>query len=132
MDPSPIDPEQIPEGFSTSDPNGASNASQNQAESQQVELHKQAILEQALMPDALERLRRIKLVKLEKATAVENAIVRQAMQGRLTGRINEGKLIEMLEGSHAQHLEKTSQRISIQRKKYALDSDEEDDNDDDL
>ena len=56
-------------------------------------------------------------------------IVSMAMTGKLPGRINEGKLIEMLEGIGAKQ-QATS--ISIQRKRYAFDSDDEDDNDDDL
>ena len=50
-----------------------------------------------------------------------------AMQGH--GVINEGKLVEML--SRAQSDGPMNSKISIQRKKYAFDSDE-DDNDDDL
>ncbi len=53
-----------------------------------------------------------------------------AVSGKLPGRINEGKLIEMLERSGAQQKQATS--INIQRKKYAFDSDDDDDNDDDL
>lgn len=54
-----------------------------------------------------------------------------AMQGKLPGRVNEGKLIEMLEGIGAKQ-SSTANKISIQRKKYAFDSDDDDDNDDDL
>ena len=53
-----------------------------------------------------------------------------AMSGKLPGRINEGKLIEMLEGIGAKQ-QQTRSTINIQRKKYAFDSDD-DDNDDDL
>jgi programmed cell death protein 5 len=53
-----------------------------------------------------------------------------AMQGKIPERISEEKLVEMLERIGAkQHL--TANKISIQRKKYAFDSDD-DDNDDDL
>ena len=54
-----------------------------------------------------------------------------AVSGKLPGRVNEGKLIEMLEGIGAQ-MSNQSASINIQRKRYAFDSDEEDDNDDDL
>jgi programmed cell death protein 5 len=69
-------------------------------------------------------------VKNEKAMGVENMIVSMAMAGKLPGRINEGKLIEMLEGIGARKNQGAS--INIQRKKYAFDSDDDDDNDDDL
>lgn len=71
------------------------------------------------------------LVKADKASAVENQIVSMAMQGRLPGQVNEGKLIEMLEGIGAKK-SSAANKISIQRKKYAFDSDDDDDNDDDL
>ena len=136
---SSIDPSDLPEGFTTSDsPLGAPSSSKNEnaavaQRQQEMEAQKQAILEQALTPDALARLRRIKLVKQEKALQVENAIASMALSGKLPGPINEGKLIEMLErGNAAASKNGTGKSISIQRKKYALDSDDEDDNDDDL
>lgn len=54
-----------------------------------------------------------------------------AMRGQIQARINEGKLIEMLEGIGAKQSKTAG--INIHRKKYAFDSDDsEDDNDDDL
>lgn len=52
-----------------------------------------------------------------------------ALQRKLPGKINEGKLIEMLEGLGAKQTE-SNNKISIQRKKYAFDSDDDDDDDD--
>eukprot|EP00980_Cylindrotheca_fusiformis_P023531 scaffold10571_cov154-Cylindrotheca_fusiformis.AAC.9 len=70
-------------------------------------------------------------VTLPKAVAVENGIVSMAMQGKLPGRINEGKLIEMLErGVRVAGQQEPGQKISIQRKRYAFDSDDDDDDDD--
>jgi programmed cell death protein 5 len=54
-----------------------------------------------------------------------------AVNGKLPGRVSEAKLIEMLERSLAGSAASDS-GIRIQRKKYAFDSDDEDDNDDDL
>ena len=128
---SDLQPGDIPEGFTATDPHGG-GANPKQQQKQQAEEQKQAILEQALDPDALARLRRIKLVKPEKAGKVENAIAAMAMSGKLPGLINEGKLIEMLERGNASASNKADTQISIQRKRYAMDSDEDDDNDDDL
>lgn len=73
----------------------------------------------------------MQLVKPEKVRAVEIKIVSMATSGQIQARINEGKLIEMLEGICGQKSKNTS--INIQRKRYAFDSDEsDDDNDDDL
>jgi len=55
------------------------------------------------------------------------------MQGKLPGKINEGKLIDMLErGARNSGLDGKQTTIRVQRKRYVLDSDEEDENDDDL
>jgi programmed cell death protein 5 len=55
-----------------------------------------------------------------------------ALQGKLPGPINEGRIIEMLERMGMNQSAAATNKISIQRKKYAFDSDDEEDNDDDL
>lgn len=55
-----------------------------------------------------------------------------ALQGKLPGPINEGRIIEMLERMGMNQSAVATNKISIQRKKYAFDSDDEEDNDDDL
>jgi DNA-binding TFAR19-related protein (PDSD5 family) len=127
---SKVDPSVLPEGFSIQDPNSKTAGAAAGGADDAHELQKDAILAQALTANALERLRRIKLVR--SVDAVERAILQMAP--RLTERINEGKLIEMLErGSRSQqHAAQQASAISIHRKKYNVDSEDEDDNDDDL
>mmetsp|Transcript_12825 Transcript_12825/g.27718 ORF Transcript_12825/g.27718 Transcript_12825/m.27718 type:complete len:172 (-) Transcript_12825:244-759(-) len=162
-----VSPDEIPEGFTAAPLDGsagpaaaaggagaraagagAAGAGNAEQAAQAEALRRQSILEQAMDTDALARLRRIKLVKPEKATHVEKMIASMAVQGRLPGRITEGKLIEMLEGLNAASSGGIGSGgaagagggggggggsgISIQRKKYAFDSDDSDDNDDDL
>jgi len=135
---------EVPDGFSLAGPGGSSAgggggggsaaaAANNQAQ-QQRDAQRQSILEQAMTPDALARLRRVKLVKKDRATAVESMIANMALQGKIDTKVTEGKLIEMLEGivGAQQQKEGNSAKISFQRKKYTFDSDEDDDNDDDL
>mmetsp|Transcript_103316 Transcript_103316/g.154827 ORF Transcript_103316/g.154827 Transcript_103316/m.154827 type:complete len:136 (-) Transcript_103316:35-442(-) len=134
MEPAQVNPNELPDGFTAVDPNNPS-AGPAAADPKQAAIkeQKQSILEQACTREALARLGRIKLVKPEKAEAVENSIVSMAMQGKLPGPINEGKLIEILErGSMkaAQKANAAADTIKIQRKKYAFDSDDEDDDDD--
>jgi programmed cell death protein 5 len=124
---SDLNPSEIPDGFTAADPAGGGGNAPQQKQQQQEQ--RQAILEQALTPDALARLMRIKLVKAAKVAKVESAIVSMAMSGKLPGRINEGKLIEMLERTSASDNKKVDSQISIQRKRYAMDSDDDDDND---
>lgn len=131
--PANIDPSELPEGFKAAAPSGGgrSGGGGDDQEGAAAEEQRQSILQQALTPDALARLRRIKLVKEDKVKKVENGIIGMAMNGKLPGRITEGKLIEMLERGSAKESQKQAS-ISIQRKKYAFDSDDDDDNDDDL
>ncbi|KAL7581117.1 hypothetical protein ACA910_005918 [Epithemia clementina (nom. ined.)] len=128
-----IDPRDLPEGFKAQDPNDSSGRSSNNnaaaAQKEQIDEQRQAVLQQVLTPEALARLNRIKLVKDKKAKIVESNIISMAMSGRLPGKINEGKLIEMLERGCAKDAQ-SSGSISIQRKKYAFDSDEDEDDDD--
>lgn len=125
-----VRPDEIPDGFTAADPNQAgAGIDSKQSQTQAKEEQKQSILGQSLTPEALARLGTIKLVKPDKVRAVESMIVSMALSGKLPGRINEGKLIEMLEGIGAK---KKATSINIQRKRYAFDSDDEDDNDEDL
>jgi len=145
-----LDPNDVPEGFTVADPNSSAGsgsagaAASSGGGSADQDAQKKAILEQALTPDALARLNRIKLVKADKARKVSHAIVQMALAGQLPGRINEGKLIELLErgsaaDARAAHNNNAggsssagSGSIQIQRKKYADSDDDDDDNDDDL
>ena len=133
---------EVPEGFSRSDPNGGGGGGggggqEAQQKQQQIQQQKEMILEQALDHDALARLGRIKMVKPERATSLENMIVSMAVQGKLPGKINEAKLIEILERSMRAKQGQGGGNsdggsgIQIQRKRYSLDSDDEDDDDDD-
>jgi programmed cell death protein 5 len=130
--PANVDPADLPEGFQAAGTpiqggtGGATSEAAAAAEEQRL-----AILQQVLTPEALGRLQRIKLVRHDKAKQVENGIIAMAKTGKLPGRINEGKLIEMLERGSAKEAQKQTS-ISIQRKKYVFDSDDEDDNDEDL
>eukprot|EP00580_Thalassiosira_gravida_P019127 CAMPEP_0201671122 /NCGR_PEP_ID=MMETSP0494-20130426/28650_1 /ASSEMBLY_ACC=CAM_ASM_000839 /TAXON_ID=420259 /ORGANISM="Thalassiosira gravida, Strain GMp14c1" /LENGTH=150 /DNA_ID=CAMNT_0048152385 /DNA_START=36 /DNA_END=488 /DNA_ORIENTATION=+ len=133
---------EVPDGFSLAGPGGngggasagGGGGANNQAQ-QQRDAQRQSILEQAMTPDALARLRRVKLVKKERANAVESMIANMALQGKIDTKVTEGKLIEMLEGIVGAQAQKegNSAKISFQRKKYTFDSDDDDDdNDDDL
>ena len=138
--PSNVTTDELPEGFSTFDPNKPSGAAvNNEAEfkKQAIQEQKQMILDQAMDSSALARLGRIRMVKPEKAASIENMIVSMVMQGKSQGKISEAKLIEMLERSNRSSArsssgESISGSIQIQRKRYALDSDDEEDDDDDV
>lgn len=136
--PADIAPSDLPDGFTLEGPGqafegsgGRSRATDRTAEQ---DAQRQAILEQVMTPGALARLRRVKIVKKERALAIEVMIANMVMQKKMDSKVTEGKLIEMLEEIVvAQHQKQgDASKISIQRKKYTFDSDDEDDDDDDL
>ena len=132
--PAQLSADEIPDGFtaaSAQSPAGGANSAAAMKKLQMEEQRK-AVLEQALSQEALARLGRIKLVKPDKAKIVEQQIVSLAMQGKLPGKINEPKLIEILERGSVQGGTEKTDKIKIQRKKYAFDDSDDDDNDDDL
>eukprot|EP01083_Nonionella_stella_P088512 246739_1 len=77
---------------------------QNQAEQKhQMEEQRRLAMKQILSSEASERLARIRIVKPEKATQVENALLRLYQSGRLQGKVQEKTVIEMLESISAQN-----------------------------
>lgn len=75
------------------------------------------------------RLQRLKLVKPEKASAVEESLIKAATNQQLKAKVTDKQLQEMLAGV-SDDSSVNKKKIIVQRKKYADDS--ESDNDDDL
>ena len=61
LEPANVDAGDLPTGFSATDPSGSSASTEKDVQAQQLQVQKDAILQQALTPEALERLRRIKV-----------------------------------------------------------------------
>ena len=76
------------------------NSQQAQLREQQrleQEQRRKEIVDSLLDPSAKERLASIALVKPEKARQVEDMILLMAQKGQMTGKINEGGLISLLD-----------------------------------
>lgn len=132
LGPSKIAADELPEGFTLGGSVGGESTDQQQQQQQQMEEQRRMILEQACTQEALARLGRIRMVRESKAKAIENSIVSMALAGKLPMKIDEAKMIEILERGIAQASGNQEGQISIQRKKYAFDSDDENEDDDDL
>jgi len=108
---------------------------QAQAQKAEQEAQREAILDQVLEPAAHARIGRMKLVRPEKARAVEDSLIRAATTGQLKSKVSEEQLIAMLEqiGGGGDDKESGTKKkgITIQRRK-GFDEDDDDDNDDDL
>ena len=81
------------------------------AQREQVEAQKQAILRQALEPEARERLTRIRMARPEMAESLETQIIQLAASGRLQGTITD----EQLKGILARSQE-SRRDINIERR----------------
>ncbi len=62
----------------------------------QIEAQKKAILRAILEPEAKERLSRLKLAHPDVAEAVENQLISLAQSGKITNKISDKTLVEIL------------------------------------
>ena len=78
-------------------PQSAEDQEAQAAKAEQQAEQRGAALASLMDPKARERLSRIKLVKPEKAHALENMLLQAAQRGQLGGKVTEDALIKMLE-----------------------------------
>ncbi|KAI2604761.1 double-stranded DNA-binding domain-containing protein [Hypoxylon fragiforme] len=102
---------------------GGSRADQAEQAKQQESEARQSILNQILHPEAADRLGRIRLVKEERATDVENRLIMLARTGQLRQKVTEAQLKELL---NAVAETKEEEKIVVSRRK-AWDDEEDDD-----
>ncbi|PHH66408.1 hypothetical protein CDD81_7463 [Ophiocordyceps australis] len=92
---------------------GANQQAQEQKQQQQDEA-RQHILNQILHPEAADRLGRIRLVKEQRATDVENRLIMMAQAGQLRQKVTEAQLKEIL---NAVADNKEQEKIIVSRRK---------------
>jgi programmed cell death protein 5 len=84
-----------------------------------------SILSQILLPEAADRLGRIRLVKESRATDVENRLIMLAKSGQLRSKVTEEQLKELL-GSLAENTrEKEGGNVIVSRRKGGWDDDDD-------
>ncbi|KLJ06609.1 programmed cell death protein 5 [Blastomyces silverae] len=83
---------------------------------------RQAILSQILLPEAADRLGRIRLVKEERAADIENRLIMLARTGQLRAKVTEEQLKELL---NAVAENKEEEKIVISRRKGGWDDDDD-------
>ena len=70
---------------------------QREEQQRQVEQQRQMVLKGILTDEARERLARIKLAKPEYANSLENQLIQLASSRRLSGKINDAQLKQLLQ-----------------------------------
>jgi len=99
--------------------NSAEAQQQKEQQRQEQEERRQMMLQQILTGQARERLSRIKLVKPDKARGVEDLLIRAAQTGQIGEKVDENRLISLLE----QLSEKEKKTTITIKRRSALDDD---------
>ncbi|CAL5866509.1 uncharacterized protein PFLUO_LOCUS718 [Penicillium psychrofluorescens] len=102
---------------------GGQEEQRQQAESER----RAAIITQILDPAAQDRLGRIRLVKEQRATDIENRLIMLAQTGQIRQKVTEEQLKELLNAvAENQRKEEEEQKIVITRRKGGWDDDDDD------
>ncbi|KAK9442937.1 uncharacterized protein VB005_04000 [Metarhizium brunneum] len=110
-------------GASSGGPSSNNGGQDQERQKQQQDDARQHILNQILHPEAADRLGRIRLVKEQRATDIENRLITLAQTGQLRQKVTETQLKELL---NAMADNKEEEKIVVSRRKGW------DDDDDDL
>ncbi|KAM3556039.1 hypothetical protein ARSEF4850_005722 [Beauveria asiatica] len=100
---------------------GGGGAQDQEQQRQQQDDARQSILNQILQPEAADRLGRIRLVKEERATEIENRLIALAQSGQLRQEVTEEQLKELLS---AVADKKEEEKIVVSRRKVWDDDDD--------
>jgi len=102
------------------------NMQQLEMQKQQMEAQKDELMNRICTPEAVERLRRVGVVKTQLSKQVRDKLLQMAQSGQINSKVTEDQLIKMLEKEGESN---ANQKITIQRRK-SLDSDDEEDDSD--
>ncbi|KAF2460642.1 PDCD5-related protein [Lineolata rhizophorae] len=103
---------------------GGEGSGQDEQKRREAEA-RSAILNQILLPEAADRLGRIRLVKESRATDVENRLIMLARSGQLRAKVTEGQLKDLLNAVAEKEREEGADRIVISRRKGGWDDDDD-------
>uniref|UniRef100_A0A0K8TQ97 Putative programmed cell death protein n=1 Tax=Tabanus bromius TaxID=304241 RepID=A0A0K8TQ97_TABBR len=107
--------------------NGPQNPEQQKAREEQMrqqEEMKHSMLSQLLNQQARARLNTLKISKPEKAEMVEGMIIRMAQAGRIPGKLDDQQFVSILESLN-QQIPKSTSTVKFDRRRAALDSDDD-------
>ncbi|ODQ83115.1 hypothetical protein BABINDRAFT_173923 [Babjeviella inositovora NRRL Y-12698] len=102
-----------------------SGSSVTPQEQQRSDAHS-AMLSQILEPEARDRLSRVRIVRPDRAQAVEDYIVRMAQSGQLRKKVGEEEIVEILDGVSRDQQKQQETKIIFDRRRLAEDSEDDD------
>ena len=85
------------------------------------------ILNRVLTNEARERLSRVKIVRPDRAQAVENYIIKLYSMGQIHQKLGEKDIVQILDGLSRDSQQKQQTKITFNMKNIAADDDEDDD-----
>lgn len=88
---------------------------------------KLSMLSQILETSARERLSRVRIVRPDRAEAVEQYIIKLAAMGNINRKLSESDIVEILDGLSRDEKKQTQSKIVFDRRTTSLDSEDEDD-----
>jgi len=103
---------------------GASSGGGGDQKQRQEAEARASILAQILLPEAADRLGRIRLVKESRATDIENRLITLARSGQLRSKVTEEQLKDLLGAVAENSREKEGGDIVISRRKGGWDDDD--------
>ena len=88
---------------------------------------KLSMLSQILETSARERLSRVRIVRPDRADAVEQYIIKLAAMGNITRKLSEKDIVEILDGISRDEKKQTQSKIVFDRRTTSIDSEDDDD-----
>lgn len=85
------------------------------------------ILNRVLTNEARERLSRVKIVRPDRAQAVENYIIKLYSMGQIHQKLGEKDIVQILDGLSRDSQQKQQTKITFNRKNIAEDDEDDDD-----
>lgn len=110
---------------------GASGGQNKNNNNEDKEELRHTMLSQILDASAAERLSRVRIVKSERADAVEQYIIKLATMGGISRKLSENDIVEILDGLSRGENRQSKGKIVFNRKSN-IESDNEDDDEDDF
>ncbi|KAJ2956301.1 hypothetical protein NQZ79_g7834 [Umbelopsis isabellina] len=106
-------------------PGAGGSSKENEEQKSDMEEARRTMLVQILDNDARERLARIHMVKVDKARAVEDLLIRMAQSGQLRSKVSEKQLIDLLGQLNQQDAGASQTKIVYNRRRFDDDSDDD-------